>query len=351
MIDLYQHMTPEMFAEDFEPGQTLAQQILSKIKKGSLRDIFFASMLIEDLAKEPYKGSMVKTQVLEWGPISHISNITPYGMVEPEWKLEKKYGRTYLNDQPKDLHISFLEGNFQAHGIYDRLEKSLYMSNFNALLNISPAMIVYAKTDDGLYGWRIKEVEMPEDLLFALAYAQKNNYGGIIRGNVFYPTPQSMYDETSILMNAKTPLEQERYQMFLRAKNFYRLAGNFQGKVADYKEEDDNLLSPEETKIYLPRGFFPDIKNDTMMDLLQFIVKLLSYRPQGSFIIYKDRDFWRIRKSKYFQPGDRLITYALVDDKRLKVDVNLGKYFYDPFLTKNYLYNVYKVRDEYVLIR
>ena len=342
MMDLYKDMEPEIFAEDFSSDYTLASQILKKLRKGSLRDIFFASMLIKELESVPYKGEMEKTQVLKWDMIAHVSGITPFGMLSPEFTLQRKMGRNYLNNSSTSLDIAWEDGNYTLKGVYDRLERSIYMMNFPSLLNISKASVISIETSKGTYGWTVKEEKLPGDLLFAIAYAQKKGYGGIIKNNIFYPTPEAMFDEPTIIKNIQTPREDERYKIFLRAHEFYKLAGNFEGKVAEYKDKDDEYFAPENIRVFVPKGFLPNITIPTSMSLLSFVTLMLEYKPQGSFIIYPEKAYWMVRKSKYFQPGDRIITYAIIDDKRLKIDVNLGKYFYDYFLTKTYTYTIFK---------
>jgi hypothetical protein len=336
-MDLYQDLDERIFEEDFQTEFTYAKSIISKAMQGSVRDLIFCSILIDELKNYSYKGEYIKTKVLVWGDIPGPSNITPFGLINPEYKLSfsnysviTKDG-VYKMDQEKG----------EIYGIYSRLEQSIYMFKSDSIVPMKP-YICYIKTQKGYFGWKIEEVNLPNSIFFALAEIQKRGYGAIIKNNLFYPNTQIMYYE----LPDNSPINYEKKKIFKRAKEFYKLAGNFTGKVIEYKIQDDNEFAPENTKLLISANNSLVITN-----LLSKILEMLKQKTSASFIIYPyQRDIWKIRESKYFQIGDRIISYTLLDNNKIKIDVHLSNVFYDIFLSKIYQYYVTKDKDNYLIL-
>lgn len=348
-MDIFDELV-EVVQENFQTDYTLAKNIIKNAYQGSFRDIFFLSILIDDLKDVEYKGSTIETYVLSWESISKNYGVTPYGRFsDPEFKLNITNNFVTLNGSPSNVKVDM--NNVTIFGIWDRLEKSIFMSDINSL-NLSKANIINIQHSNGkMEGWVVKKDYLPSELLFALAEAEKRGYGGIIRGGTFYPCKKFMFEDEVYLKNIQTPNQQEKYKIINRAKNFYKLAGNFSGNVAKYIEEDNKLYDPRNTKIIVPKNLLPDIKETVSLSLLEAVVSFINRKNIGSFVIFPiGNDIWKIRESKYFQPGDRIISYSLLDQNRLKIDVNMGNVFFDYFLSKTYLYYISKDESGKIVI-
>ncbi|MCS7122606.1 MAG: hypothetical protein NZ908_01465 [Candidatus Micrarchaeota archaeon] len=349
VTDLYESLE-EVLDEDFQTDYALARNIIKNAYSGSFRDIFFMSLLIDDLKDIEYRGDRVETYVLKWDTIPKSFGITPYGRFnEPEFKLSSKGGIVTLNDTPTSLKID--EVNVTIYGIWDRLEKSVFMTDLNSV-NLSRANIIYRIDETGrIEGWSVKKDYLPKDIAFALAEAESKGYGGFIRNNTFYPCKNYMFEEHLYRMNVSTPNQQEKYNIMLRAKNFFRLAGNFMGSVMRYLEEDNKIYDPRDTKVIVPKHLLLDLKENVSLTLLETVMAFINRKNIGSFVIFPvGNGVWKIRESKYYQPGDRIISYSLLDRNRLKIDVNLGNVFFDYFLSKTYLYYISKRDDGKIIV-
>lgn len=336
--------------ENFQTDYTLAKNIIKNAYKGSFRDIFFLSMLIDDLKEIEYKGETVETYVLVWEELAKSYGVTPYGRYsDPEFKLVISNGLVTLNGSPTNIKLDM--NNVTIYGIWDRLEKSLFMSDI-ASLNLSRANIISIYHKNGkIEGWTIKKDHLPTELLFALAEAEKRGYGGIIKDNLFYPTKKYMLEDEVYTKNISTPNQQEKYKLFLRAKNFYKFAGNFMGNVMRYLEQDNEQYDPRNTKVVVPKNLIPEVGEHVSLTLLETVVAFINRKNLGSFVIFPiGNDIWKIRESRYYQPGDRVISYTLLDQNRLKIDVNLGNAFFDYFLSKTYLYYISRSNDGKIVI-
>ncbi len=349
MTDIWDELE-SVLEENFQTDYTLAKNIIRNAYKGSFRDIFFLSILIDDLKEIDYKGENVETYVLVWESLPRSYGVTPYGRYsDPEFKLVVSNNLVTLNGNVINMKLDI--DNVTIYGIWDRLEKSIFMSDINSL-NLSKANIIYMHHANGkIEGWTIKKDRLPTELLLALAEAEKRGYGGIIRDNVFFPTKKYMLEDEVYTKNITSPNQHERYKLMLRARNFYKFAGNFMGNVMKYLEQDNEQYDPRNTKVVVPKNLLPEIGEHVSLTLLETVVAFINRKNLGSFVIFPiGNDMWKIRESKYYQPGDRVISYSLLDQNRLKIDVNLGNAFFDYFLSKTYLYYISKSKDGKIVI-
>ncbi|MEM2526305.1 MAG: hypothetical protein QXE47_01275 [Candidatus Anstonellales archaeon] len=348
-VEMYE-LLEEVLDENFHTDYTLAKNIIRNAYSGSFRDIFFLSMLIDELKEVEYKGERVETYVLKWENIPKSFGVTPYGRFsDPEFKLSVSNGIVALNDSPSSIKLDV--NNVTIYGIWDRLEKSIFMSDTNSI-NLSRANIIYMVFQNGrIEGWSIRKDYLPVDTIWALVEAEQKGYGGIIKNNIFYPCKNYMFEEEIYRKNIYTPNQQEKYNIFLRARSFYKLAGNFMGNVMKYLEEDNRMYDPRETKVVVPRHLLLDVKETVSLTLLETVIAFINRRNTGGFVVFPiGNGVWKIRESKYYQPGDRIISYSLLDNNRLKIDVNLGNVFFDYFLSKTYLYYISRREDGRIVV-
>jgi hypothetical protein len=250
-------VSPLMLSSPIEPGKSTASEMLEAASDGSFRDMFFSKLFFEFMPTLGLDFQKGKWHILELREGAG-DELCPYGPCENQAELEVSAdGTVKLGEEKTEMPNPFtgIKRPFKAIIRPDPLEPSIYRANFVSYFNASMLDICSIETNGKKLGWAMREVELPDNPLFAIAEICGNKgIGGIERDGVLYPNPSLMWNEAFSLnvceksKGAERMRNSARYETLREAssfiKHFVSLGGKC-GNVNEARRERHNLISRE----------------------------------------------------------------------------------------------------------
>ncbi len=338
--------------------ETFSAKILKRALNGSLRDIIFLTPLLKYTSKLPYAHDFVPFDCFYLKKVKK-----PLSTFKP----------TY---HPLGLHVyEFKKENIEINNIkgtgllfYDRIEESLYRSNYKFDLNITPFSISAIGNDTFYYTWDVKSIDLPNNLLWAMAYLTKTDCYGFTFNGKYYPNVLYMLNKQYISeqITNTTGLERlyllNRYKTLIDAFSFFRIFMN-EGKIKarfEKRLKQHNFLMRYVT-LHKDISSVIDIsklvrdvdykleKNHMYLKLGVVILLLLERNLERKLCLKPD---FTLSFLTNFNIGDYYIDYHL-NKKHMRLIVNISRsplYIGDEFLSFTYTFKITKLKNRLVLL-
>lgn len=375
-----------MLSSAMEPRKSIASEIMEGAMDCSFRDMFFSRLFFEFIPTLGMEFKVGKWHALELKEGAG-NDICPYGQCENQSEMEMdSSGAITLGGEKTEMPNPFsgirrIRLPFKAKIRPDPLEPSIYRANFISYFNVSVLDICSIESGGKTFGWGMREVELPENPLFALSAIMDNKeIGGLEKDGVLYPNPSLMWNEPFSLniyeksRGAEKMRNSARYETLREAgsfiKHFVSLGGKC-GNVNDARHEKYNMISRE---IILGDEIQKKVLPAMKKDFDYYKKGSLTFSKLGTLVaaLARDEDEGRITL-RYSELSEKAAgpkgtpREAIVDtDLFLLGDVDIG--FYrdgneiiinvslsrmtsdDYFLNIPYRYRIEKIRDRIVLM-